>query len=212
MKLKTTQASKPWWIALGGSVLILAVSSYAVSSHTLSGGELSLFRSINDWPGSLHPLFFTITQLGSAWTLYAVTLLMLWKHRYRLALRLFLAGALASGTCELLKQLIGRPRPDIIVGSLNLRDSVVIGKGFPSGHTALATALALMLWPVVPRQWRWVLVVWVAMVGVSRVYLGVHAPLDIVGGIAVGLLIVSLSKVISGKLRFVTKITGLKLR
>ncbi len=212
MQVKTTRSVRPWWLALSGSVAVLAVSGYGVSSHTLSGGELSLFRAINNWPDSLHPLFITVTQLGSAWTLYSLTLLFLWLRRYRLAVRLFAVGALTFLGSELLKQLIGRQRPAEILGHINLRDSVVIGNGFPSGHTALATALAISLWPVLPSKWRWLLPIIAVAVGLSRIYLGLHAPLDIVGGAAIGVLIVSVSRVIVGKLHFVTKITGLKLR
>ncbi len=194
------------------SVTVIVLTSFAAAAQSLTGIELTIFRSINNWPESLRLLFFAITQLGSAWVLYAITLTALWKRRYRLSLRLFFTGAVAFIMCELLKQSIGRPRPEAILGSINLRDSIVVGNGFPSGHTAVATALAFVLWPLLPSRWRWLAPVLVMLVGLSRVYLGVHAPLDIVGGIAVGVLVVSASKLITGKLRFVTKITGMKLR
>lgn len=64
---------------------------------------------------------------------------------------------------------------------------------FPSGHAmgsmTLAATLVLLAWPT---RWRWpVLVlatVFVALVGISRVYLGVHYPSDILGGWCAGLL------------------------
>lgn len=212
MHLNRRTSARRWWIVSFLALLALFITGVAVSSHTLTGGELALFKAINNWPDNLRLLFFAITQLGSAWMLYIITLFLVWKRHYRLAVRIFTAGALASITCEIIKQLIGRPRPEEILVNINLRDSVVIGKGFPSGHTAIATVLVLMLWPVIPAKWRWGLPLIVVTVGLSRMYLGVHAPLDIVGGIAVGVVVTSLSRIVTGKLRLVTKITGMKLR
>lgn len=212
MQLKTNKTAKRWWVILIVCTFVLLWTAYAVSSRTLTGGELALFGALNNMPDDIRLIFFALTQLGSAWMLYAITLLALWNKRYRLALRLFVLGAVASIACEILKQLIGRPRPEELLAVMNLRDSVVVGKGFPSGHTALATVMALVLWAYIPARWRWLLVPAVLLVGLSRVYLGVHAPLDIIGGMAVGIMVFAASKLVTGKLSFVTKITGMKLR
>ncbi|HEU5479945.1 MAG TPA: phosphatase PAP2 family protein, partial [Candidatus Tumulicola sp.] len=60
------------------------------------------------------------------------------------------------------------------------------GYGFPSGHTAVAFAVAAALAPDLPRPVRpfvWLLAV---IVGFARVYVGAHFPLDVLGGAALG--------------------------
>jgi membrane-associated phospholipid phosphatase len=63
------------------------------------------------------------------------------------------------------------------------------GFGFPSGHTALAFAVAAVLHPLLPPRARWVVWLLAGAVGLARMYVGVHWPMDVVGGAALGLLI-----------------------
>jgi undecaprenyl-diphosphatase len=85
------------------------------------------------------------------------------------------------------KQAFGRVRPDLWVSIV--RETTY---SFPSGHAmssmAVATALTFLLWKT---RWRWMALVagaaFVFMVGLSRVYFGVHYPSDIVAGWAASL-------------------------
>jgi undecaprenyl-diphosphatase len=61
------------------------------------------------------------------------------------------------------------------------------GWSFPSGHMAWFFALSLTIW-YANRSWGWWFFALSTVMGVARVYVGVHWPLDIVGGMAVGLL------------------------
>jgi undecaprenyl-diphosphatase len=97
-------------------------------------------------------------------------------------------GAILLATA--LKQSFDRPRPDLVP-----HGAMVYTSSFPSGHSTMAAAVYLTLGMVasrfVPRRRLKVLLIGVAMlvtgaVGVSRVYLGVHWPSDVLGGWAVG--------------------------
>lgn len=89
-------------------------------------------------------------------------------------------GALLLSTVA--KEIIGRPRPTLwptITGETN--------SGFPSGHAmtscAFAALLAIIFWPT---RWRGaalaIAAIWLALVGLARLYLGVHYPTDILSG------------------------------
>jgi membrane-associated phospholipid phosphatase len=98
-----------------------------------------------------------------------------------------------------ISRLVARPRP-----SPTLRLVGAHGFAFPSGHTATATIgcglMAALLWQVVARRWRLPLVtvsvVAAAAVGLSRSYLGVHWPTDVLGGWAYGIAWVGLGGLI----------------
>jgi undecaprenyl-diphosphatase len=144
----------------------------------------------------LNQFFTVVTWAGSGVVLFALVLLvgLGWYRRTRewsalIFLLLCLGGAVALNA--LIKLLVARPRPS----SLALVDAD--GFGFPSGHSAAATAgwlsLALLFGTRTPRWSRKIALVAGALViaglvGLSRVYLGVHEPTDVLGGWSFGAL------------------------
>lgn len=112
----------------------------------------------------------------------------LWVKRERLlALTVTASFGGAATVNALLKLVFARPRPMVFVPLVMETDY-----SFPSGHVAAAMAfyglLALLLWR--RRRWGWAVVcaLWVVAVGVSRIYLGVHYPSDVLGSLTFGLL------------------------
>jgi undecaprenyl-diphosphatase len=167
--------------------------------------DLSLFRHIHrgwhrDW---LDPIFFVISCSGLGWVQAIVILAVpawgrVWyrgrkrlsaAHRRPALLRLLLAlaisGLISSG---ILKRALARDRPS------NLADAIpqesVFYHSFPSGHAAtsfaIATSLLFLTWRT-PKAWIGFLALgWACLVGLSRVYRGVHWPTDVLSGALIG--------------------------
>lgn len=148
--------------------------------------EEKLFRLAYNMPAFMSPIWLFLTQFGSFFAALAV-IVVAWVLKYR-RLSVYLAAStlIAYSAGLVTKELVARPRPLLIFDGVTVRDAASFGFGFPSVHTAFATVLAFSLWPWIPKKFRWVLIAWVSLVAFSRVYLGVHAPLDIIGGFAIG--------------------------
>lgn len=111
----------------------------------------------------------------------------------RPAIRLGLSQLGTFGATYLAKRLVNRPRPYAAVEGIEARDREHQGDeifdpySFPSGHTSSAFAIATSLSASYPE---WYVIVpsmaWATTVGVSRVWLGVHYPSDVLIGAGVG--------------------------
>ena len=137
-----------------------------------------------------------LTALGSGvvlLTFIAVVVGYLALER-RLAMLVLVAGATLGGMVlsSLLKLVFGRPRPTVVPPLVEVHSA-----SFPSGHSMLSAVVYLTLGALLARTTtrRRLRVYFIAValaltfvVGLSRVYLGVHYPTDVVGGWAAGAL------------------------
>lgn len=137
----------------------------------------------------LDQLFILITMLGEE-TFYILVLgFFYWcvdKHtvRYFVLLMTF-SGVLNAA----LKEIVNSSRPFMVENVRALRTETAGGSSFPSGHTQTVTVFYGALAHKINKLWGWILaVVIILSVGISRVYLGVHWPKDVVGGILLGIL------------------------
>jgi membrane-associated phospholipid phosphatase len=185
-----------------GFILLLWTAIMA-HSHSLTGLQARIFYDFDnlDLAGGFTTAAKWITEgLGAAYPIAACALIAILFKRFRLAWRfLFTAGGTAAAF-YVIKKTINEPRP-IIMLSGHLHQRVVeTGPGFPSGHESTAAALALTLWLVLPKKWRWLSILWIVVVAMSRLYLGVHTPGDVLGGFALGLIAVCFVQLIPSKL------------
>jgi len=188
--MSTEKQVKALRLAATGSVLLFAVTAYIASARVLPPWEILLFQYIYVLPDTLRMLVLLLTFFGSTWFFFGLTIVTSFFRR-RLALELLVTGGLTYLIIQASKVLVGRPRPLELLPDVVSRELFVQGFGFPSGHTAIAATLSLMLALNLPRAWRWLPFVWIPAVAFSRMYLGVHTLLDIVGGFAVGVFVVS---------------------
>lgn len=103
----------------------------------------------------------------------------------------FLAAAMTSFAIELplyrmIKDNVKRNRPFIALSDVNRKIMPPDEYSFPSGHTAAAFIMANLISHFVPYATA-PIYMWAAIVGVSRIYLGVHFPTDVIAGICLGL-------------------------
>lgn len=109
-----------------------------------------------------------------------------WRRRFYLFIEGTMAVIISRGLLtEVIRFFYHHPRPFDALGFTPL--IAESGSSFPSGHMTFFFALAIVVWYVNRRWGVWFLFA-SALVGVARIYVGVHWPLDILGGAAIGIL------------------------
>jgi undecaprenyl-diphosphatase len=106
-----------------------------------------------------------------------------------------IAVALADWSATGLKALIDRPRPPLRYAEPKTLVALPHDASFPSGHAATSFAAATMLSLAFPRLASFLYVL-AAAVAFSRVYVGVHYPLDVIGGAVLGALVAGVLKLL----------------
>lgn len=183
------------FILVAGMVVAFAV----LAEEVTEGDTTALDNAFLRWVGGQHHptldhLMLEFTALGN----FAVLLVLvasvsafLWmsNHKYSVVL-LLLGGAGGFAVNNILKLAFDRDRPSVFTPVTD-----VMTNSFPSGHAMMSTivygSVAYLVGRLEPtRNMRiatWTLaVVIILLVGISRMYLGVHYPTDILGGILAG--------------------------
>ncbi|WP_158548842.1 phosphatase PAP2 family protein [Blastococcus sp. TF02A-26] len=169
------------------AALVAVLCSLAVASGEVGPAEAAVFRVVNGWPDALQGPLWLLQLLGVLGMplLLAVPALAVGRLRLALALvALVPLKLLVHG--ELVKALVQRSRPGSTIEDAVLRDVPSAGIAYPSGHAVVAFGVVVLLWPYLRGRWRAAVLALAVLNSVARVYLGAHAPLDVVGGAAVG--------------------------
>jgi undecaprenyl-diphosphatase len=173
-------------VRLAAAAALLVATAELVHRNRVAALEVDAFRLVNDLPGFLYPVVWAVMQLGNLLAVPAVAALAALTRRFRLAVNLLVAGVGVWFLAILVKGLVERGRPAHFLHDVHVRGAPASGLGYVSGHAAVAVALASVASPYLGRRARslvWALAITVCL---SRLYVGAHLPLDVVGGAAVG--------------------------
>ena len=189
------------FITVGAMLVFAEFVDRVVEGETRAFDETVLlaFRDRNNpsypiGPVWLQIMFRDITPLGgyAVVTLITLTVIgyLLMDRKHAAALLVLVSVGGGAALSNLLKLAIARPRPDLVAHLIEVNTT-----SFPSGHATLAAVTYLTLGALLSRlEGRrhakiYVLTVAVALtflIGVSRIYLGVHWPTDVLAGWCVG--------------------------
>ena len=189
------------FLVMGVSLAIVAAMGFSeLAEHVLAGGTQAFDVAILQWLHlHQHPLLTAVmvemTYLGTGTvvlTVVGVTALFLWhtehKHSARLLLASTIGNILLNGA---LKLVYHRARPSVFEWQ-----TTAVSSSFPSGHAMSATVVygtvAYLLVRLQKHRWARMLTLFgatllILLICLTRLYLGVHYPSDVIGGIIVGL-------------------------
>jgi membrane-associated phospholipid phosphatase len=173
------------------SAAVMALA--AVARRGVPQWDNDAFLEINGLPDALYGPVWPVMQLGSLASVgITAGLTRRLGRRPPRATTVALAGGAAWLACKPVKRLVGRPRPDPATTRVKVRGAAQTGLGYPSGHAAVAAAMGAVLAKGASRRRRSGIALLAGTVGASRVYIGAHYPLDVLGGWAAGLAMAAL--------------------
>lgn len=140
--------------------------------------------------GFLDSLFLGVTQLGEEIVYIAILTYIYWNVDKEFGKTLGFATIVSLVLNNGMKDFFSYERPIGQPGIRSLRIETATGKAFPSGHTMSASTFYTVLRMKVNKKWfGFACSVLILLVGVSRVYLGLHYPKDVLAGWILGILI-----------------------
>ncbi len=189
------------FLTVGVVVGLIAVGVFAAFAAAVASGVTQRFdEGTLRWLArqrtpARDEIMLDITSLGNGIvlvTVVAVSCVFLWQTRHRWSVYLLLIGVIGGDLLnQLLKELFERPRPSAVV-----HIDTVSSPSFPSGHamTSLIVygSVAYLVGRLEPtprmRRTTWCFAILIILlIGISRIYLGVHYPSDVLAGFMAGL-------------------------
>lgn len=154
-------------------------------------GDILLWIQNNLRAGWLDPIMKFITYLangGALWIGICVLLLILKKTRTTgLVCSCSLAATFLINNI-ILKNIVARTRPYEVVEGLNRIIGAQSDYSFPSGHSGASFAVAVVMFMEMPKKYGVPALIVATLIALSRLYVGVHYPSDVIAGILTGTL------------------------
>lgn len=176
--------------ALIGTIagVVATAASAGLATRRVAAWETAAFRATNGLPGYLAPFVWLPMQAGALAAPLGVGAVLALRNKPEPAVRVAVGGILAWAAAKAVKNRVRRDRPGVDIVETRLRiGSADHGLGFPSGHAAVATVVGISLSEQLGRGGSAIVVAVAGSVGLARIYVGAHYPLDVIGGFGVGL-------------------------
>jgi len=203
LRLRKLERHEITWLLVGIGVCLMLWGFLALASEVMKGDTTSLdntiltsLRTADDpsrpiGPAWLEGVMLDVTALGGPTVLWLVVLsvvgFLILQTRYRTAIVVAVTAASGDVVNVVLKNFFLRPRPEVVPHFRDVSGST----SFPSGHAMesaiIYLTLGAMLMQLAERRVTKIYCIGMAvvltlLVGISRVYLGVHYPTDVVAG------------------------------
>lgn len=180
--------------AVAGAVVL--VTALLASSSTVSHLETEVFRWLNETPDLIAPPVWLVMQIGSVVGGVAAAVVVFAAMRQPRGMAAGVVSMVAAWlAAKVLKAVVDRGRPADYLLDVNSRfETVSLGQGYPSGHTAVAFALGTVVAGYLRGWWKVLPFGAAAIVGFGRISFGAHFPLDVIGGAALGVAIGALTR------------------
>lgn len=140
----------------------------------------------------LTPIFKGITYLGNFGAIMILTCIVLLAVPKTRKLGMFCTAALIANAVInnlILKNLVDRTRPYEVIDGLKCIIIKPKDASFPSGHTSAGFSVSSVIFGETPRRIGIAAITLAALIGFSRLYVGVHFPTDVLFGMLSGILI-----------------------
>lgn len=173
-------------VRLAAGLGALAVTGARVDADGVGQLEAAAFRSVNHLPDRMRGPVWVVMQAGNLAAAPISAAAARRCGRPLLARRLLAGGSLTWVLTKVVKRSVGRPRPTTLLPGTRVRGRPPAGLGFVSGHAAVVTALTAAALPELRPSGRRAALAGAAAVGLARLYVGAHLPLDVLGGVALG--------------------------
>ncbi len=188
---------KKYYLAIGLFLAFVWLSVGLAAAPALAPAEVEALFFLKPLNKPLWTGFFLLITFLASWpvVVFFGLITVFWLGRFnRLQALIFISAIIAAEAIAILtKTLVKRPRPALAEGVLNLTSF-----GYPSGHALVGLVfyglIAYLLLPRIKTFWPRLLIMvgsvsLIILISFSRLYLGVHWPLDVVGGWLAGLAI-----------------------